>query len=493
MTNSGQTTKLTEAERSVDASASASATSATSTTNMHADAGRPDASVAAGSSSVNPDGCDGAVVASGAMALSEAKRNKMQKPLIYVWTAIGALILCGVAVYLLKVLSLPVAMLIWTLVIVFILRGMVNGLEKRGVNRAIGTTLSYVALFVVLGLIGFLMFSPMFGLNQQFADLITAIPGYVSALSDWGHEMADKYSALLDNETVRQVVNSTAGSLSNWASSFAGDAANTAIGVGSGIANAFYAVGFALVIAFWVLLELPAMGREAMRVISPKHHEEVQFFHVTFTRILGGYLKGTLLQCFIIGVACGILFAIVGLANAPALGVITGVLNIIPIIGPWLGGVVAAITAVFVSPLTALIALAGTIVIQQIVYTFISPKIMSSSVDIHPVLTLVAMTFGSAIGGAISGLMGSLVGMLFAIPLLAVMKSIFIFYFERSTGRQIVSKDGFVFKGNPKEAGAADPLFDATNGNLPEERTQPHSAKPIATTKPPSKKDAPTP
>lgn len=424
---------------------------------------------AAGLSAHQASGASGEKAGFGkGLLTAEAFRTKIQKPLFYVWTAIGAIILCGVGVYLLQVLSLPVSMLIWTLVIVFILRGIVNGLEKRGVNRTIGTTLAYVVMFAVLALIAFLMFSPMFGLNQQFADLITAIPGYAKAITDWGHEMADKYSAILDNETVRQFVNSAAGSVSSWASSFAGDAANTAIGVGSGIANAFYAIGFALVIAFWVLLELPAMGREMRRVISPRHRDEAQFFHVTFTRILGGYLKGTLIQCFIIGLACGILFAVVGLANAPALGVITGVLNIIPIIGPWLGGAVAAITAVFVSPLTALIVLVGTIIIQQVVYTFISPKIMSSSVDIHPVLTLVAMTFGSAIGGAMGGLMGSLVGMLFAIPLVAVMKSVFIFYFERSTGRQIVAEDGFVFKGKPTAGGAVDPLFDATNGNLPE-------------------------
>ena len=87
-------------------------------------------------------------------------------------------------------------------------------------------------------------------------------------------------------------------------------------------------------------------------------------------------------------------------------------MNIIPIIGPWLGGALAAIAAVFVSPLVALIALAGTVVIQQLVYTFVSPKIMANSVDIHPALTLIALMVGSALGGAMSGLMGSLVGML---------------------------------------------------------------------------------
>ena len=62
--------------------------------------------------------------------------------------------------------------------------------------------------------------------------------------------------------------------------------------------------------------------------------------------------------------------------------------------------------SVFVSPLTAFLALAGTVVIQQFVYTFISPKIMSDSVDVHPALTLFALMCGSALGGAMNGLLG---------------------------------------------------------------------------------------
>lgn len=396
--------------------------------------------------------------------ISEMTKNRVRKALFYVWTIIGVIILCGVLVYLLQVLSLPVSMLIWTLIFVFCLRGIVAGLEKRGVKRVLGTTIAYVVMFAVIGLVGFLMFSPAFGLNDQFANLIANIPGYVDGIVKWGQDMAAQYADFFSNDTVKSAMSSLGGSLSSWASEFASSAANTAVGVGTGVANAFMAIGFALVIAFWVLLELPAIGREANRIMSPKFRDQAQFLHLTFTRILGGYIKGTLLQCFIIGLGCGVLFAIIGIPDAPALGVITGTLNIIPIIGPWLGGIVAAITAVIISPITALIAIVGTVVIQQFVYTFVSPKIMSNSVDIHPVLTLFAMTLGSAIGGAMSGFMGSLVGMLMAIPAVAVAKACFVYYFERSTGRQIVSQDGFIFKGTPTKNGVADPFYDATSG-----------------------------
>ena len=142
---------------------------------------------------------------------------------------------------------------------------------------------------------------------------------------------------------------------------------------------------------------------------------------------------------------------------------IAGILNIIPIVGPWLGGALAALVGVFVSPWIALVALVGTIIIQQVVYTFVSPKIMASSVDIHPALTLIALVAGSAIGGAMSGFTGSLVGMLASIPAVAVMKSVFVYYFEKQTGRQLVAEDGVFFQGTPRSDGSLDPIADATS------------------------------
>ena len=402
-----------------------------------------------------------AAVSTGAESLSI--RSKARNAFVYVWTAIGVCVLTGVLIYLLRILSVPVSMLIWTLIFVFCLRGAVNKLDAKGMNRAVATAISYVIMFAVLVGIGFLMFSPAFGLNAQFANILESIPGYMDEASQWMTGVYAKYSDLLGNETIEKLVQEAATSVTGAASSLASNAANTVVDLGGILANGMMAIGFALVVAFWILMELPAIGRETKRIISPKHYDDAHFLHVTFTRIMGGYIKGTLIQCVIIGVACGILFAIIRIPNAPALGVITGTLNIIPIVGPWLGGAEAAAMAIFVSPLTALIAIAGTVVIQQFVYTFISPKIMANSVDIHPALTLIAMMCGSAIGGAMNGLLGSLVGMLFSIPLVAVLKSCFVYYFEKRTGRRVVANDGVFFKGTPAAEEDVDPFFDATS------------------------------
>ena len=394
------------------------------------------------------------------------KTDKARRRFLNVWTIVGAIALTWVVVQLLNILSVPVAIVIWTTIIVFVLRGTVNKLEEIGINRTVGTAISYVIMFAVLALVAFLLFSPGVGMNTQFANLIENVPVYVQGISDWANDMYARYAYMLEDESVRAFVSDVQASAMEWAGDFAKNSASGAIAFGTGLANAFMAIGFALVVAFWILMQLPQLGRECKRLVGDAHAEDLEMLHITFTRVMGGYIKGTLLQCAIIGVACGILFAVLGIPNSMALGGITGILNIIPIIGPWLGGGLAAIVGIFVSPLVAAIAILGTIVIQQFVYTFISPKIMSDSVDIHPALTLIALMAGSALGGAMGGLPGSLVGMLASIPAVAVAKSVFVYYFEKRTGRRLVSKDGVFFLGTPsssEDGDAPNPIADATS------------------------------
>ena len=394
------------------------------------------------------------------------KTDKARRRFLNVWTIVGAIALTWVVVQLLNILSVPVAIVIWTTIIVFVLRGTVNKLEEIGINRTVGTAIGYVIMFAVLALVAFLLFSPGVGMNTQFANLIENVPVYVQGISDWANDMYARYAYMLEDESVRAFVTDVQASAMDWAGDFAKNSASGAIAFGTGLANAFMAIGFALVVAFWILMQLPQLGRECRRLVGDAHAEDLEMLHITFTRVMGGYIKGTLLQCAIIGVACGVLFAVLGIPNSMALGGITGILNIIPIIGPWLGGGLAAIVGIFVSPLVAVIAILGTIVIQQFVYTFISPKIMSDSVDIHPALTLIALMAGSALGGAMGGLSGSLVGMLASIPAVAVAKSVFVYYFEKRTGRRLVSKDGVFFLGTPsssEDGDALNPIADATS------------------------------
>ncbi len=398
------------------------------------------------------------------LALLKAKRRFLS-----VWMIVGAGILAGAAIYMLNILSATVSILLWTLLIVFCLRGIVDGLERHRVPRLLGTTVAFIVFFASLFLIGAILLSPTIGFNEQVRGLIASIPDYANRISDLGNGLYDQYSYVLQNDVAREWINEASNALTVWASDLARNSAGNVVAFSTGFANGLMYFSFALVVAFWLLMELPALGRECLRLGGERYYEDLRMLHVTSSRVMGGYIKGTILQCAIIALACGFAFAYLQLPNYAALAAITGLLNIIPVVGPLIGGLVAAFVALFISPMTAVITIIAVIVIQQVVYTFISPKIMANSVDLHPVLIILALMAGSSLGSAMGGVIGAIVGMLASIPLIAIAKSIFVYYFEKRTGRTIVSPDGVFFQGQAAED-AFDPLHDATAPQVTEQK-----------------------
>ena len=135
------------------------------------------------------------------------------------WFFIASLVvLCGIIIYyttvVLNILSIPIGIILWSVVIVFCLRGIVDGLEKRGANRLIGTIVAYLVMLLVLAACIFLMFSPLFGVGNQFDSLIQSVPTYISQVSEWWNHVYEQYAEFFQDATIKEYMSSAFASLS---------------------------------------------------------------------------------------------------------------------------------------------------------------------------------------------------------------------------------------------------------------------------------------
>ena len=135
------------------------------------------------------------------------------------------------------------------------------------------------------------------------------------------------------------------------------------------------------------------------------------------------YIRGQLLEAAIVGVLSAVVLYLIGIDYAIMIGVISGVCNMIPYIGPIAGTVLAVIMALLSGqPVLALWATAGMILVQQIDNNLLAPKIVGDSVGLHPVFTMLAIVIG--------GNMGGLIGMLTAVPVAASVKILLSRWYE---------------------------------------------------------------
>lgn len=144
---------------------------------------------------------------------------------------------------------------------------------------------------------------------------------------------------------------------------------------------------------------------------------------------LGGWLRGTFLSMLIIGTLSGVVFWLLGAPYPILLGVMTGALEFIPILGPWVAGILAVVITLFHDPMTALYVAIAALIISQIEGNIIYPFVMSSSAEVHPFVTLLALL----LFGAVFGFLGALL----ALPLtLAIGTIVEVLWVEEALGQE---------------------------------------------------------
>jgi predicted PurR-regulated permease PerM len=178
------------------------------------------------------------------------------------------------------------------------------------------------------------------------------------------------------------------------------------------------------VMAFYLLVDLPRLRRGAMALVPPARREEIRGLMDRIGQAVGGFFRGQLLVALFVGVASSIGLWAIGLPFWLLVGMVAGVFNLVPLVGPFIGGGLAVIIALISGePIKAVWAALVLLAVQQIDNHLISPNVMGRTVQLHPVVVMLALLVGASFAG--------LFGMLVIVPLVAVAKIIFLFMWSK--------------------------------------------------------------
>lgn len=151
--------------------------------------------------------------------------------------------------------------------------------------------------------------------------------------------------------------------------------------------------------------------------LSNKSYSVFSSFCADVNQVFSGYIRGQIIDAFIMAVLISTAFYFAGIQYAVVIGIVSGLLNIIPYVGATVAVILSASTALLSgTPLKALYAAIIVIVLQQVDSMYISPKIVGRNVRLHPVLVILSI--------AIFGKLFGIWGMLFAVPITAILKII---------------------------------------------------------------------
>lgn len=342
--------------------------------------------------------------------------SKYKRIGIITWAILGIIGLCVCFLFVLYQVRVIFSLLVYTLAIVFILRPIVNFFNKKNVPHLLSVILAYFLVIMLIVLL-LLYFVPI--LTVQVQGFVKAFPEYSGkAVEEFQKYQKDFRKIRISPEAYTLIKNSLL-DLKDSLVAIAAKVPGVTVNIVSNILYLFLAP----VLAFYILKDLDAIKETLQKFIPDKYKEKTLDIISEIDAVVGGYIRGQLLIALSVGILASIALLILGVDYPILIGFITGVLNIIPYFGPFVGGLLAVIVALFQSPALALLVILVMVGIQLIDGMFLSPNIMSQQVNVHPVIVVFALLIGGSLFG--------IIGMLLAIPVVASIKALFIYFIEQ--------------------------------------------------------------
>lgn len=173
-----------------------------------------------------------------------------------------------------------------------------------------------------------------------------------------------------------------------------------------------------LLLAFYWTLDGERITRAMLSLVNPERRESAREVVGEIQQKMGAYIRGQIILDVSIAILATIAYFLIGLEYALVLGILAGILETVPILGPILGAIPPLLIALASGNTSAFIwVIVATVIIQQIEGTFLVPRVMDRTVGVNAVVTLLAFAaFGSLLG---------LVGGILAVPLAAIVQIIF--------------------------------------------------------------------
>jgi predicted PurR-regulated permease PerM len=329
---------------------------------------------------------------------------------VVVWSLLGTLLLLGAVLWILGKVWLVIPPIVIAIAIIYMLNPVVTRLHARGMARWLGSCLSYIVLMGVLTLIGFLVIPSITAQAGQLADDFPTI--YEDLVADLQGFAEDLGFSNLDLPSYEELKDGLSGD-----GGFLDGKLGRITDLTLSVLEALFLLLIAPVIAFYLLIDLPKVRAKVVSLIPERQRVEVIYVARELGLAVGGFLRGQLLVAAIVGVMTSFGFWAVGLPFWLLIGMIAGFLNIIPFVGPWVGGTLGVMVALATRDLqTAAWAGLVALIVQQIDNHFVSPTVLRATVRIHPAMIILGLVLGASLGG--------FWGVVLAVPVMSSVKII---------------------------------------------------------------------
>lgn len=305
------------------------------------------------------------------------------------------------------------------IVVAWLFDPLVSFFKKKGIKRGLGAGIVYILLILIILLV---LGSLIPVLSSQINDFAKTIPSIINSVTGMIDNVLEKLGdiANFDVENMKTEVYSKIQNIGvNLTNSLPSMTVSLVKSFFSGLGT--FVVG--LIIGFYLLVSFDSANDTIFGFLPKKFQDTTRDLVNEVNTSLRKYVQGTLMLASLVFVVSTIGFFISGLKAPLLFGLFCGITDIIPYLGPYIGGIPAVVVGFSQSPITGIITLIAIVIVQFIEGNLLQPLIMSKQLKLHPVTIM--------LGLLIFGYFFGIVGMVVATPAIAAIKVIFTFFDEK--------------------------------------------------------------